>query len=316
MKPKDFLVPAIIALALTVLSGLIRGFPLRFLEPILTIQMVGAPASLFPFSIRLVPLLIDLVFWFLLVFGAWWVFKSKSAASSKVILVVVLVAFGIFVFWQYSLHQKLSETDMSCGGDWSYAVKCPLGSSCRSLGQGPLAGGLCKPWLSSVFESFESQEKQRQAPSTAPTTEPTPSPVPTPPVQKGASGWWVYRNDDYEFAIEYPPGWDYRDVEGHLLDLKGVGMGTFFVYRLGVGPTPDGIDDPTLRFEREETTFQGRKSHLIKIYKDGLLKQIIRDINLEGESYLVLNLVIENDEFRDDAATLFDQILSTFKFLE
>jgi len=75
----------------------------------------------------------------------------------KVFWILCLFLFfvlGLFNLWQYNLYQRLSETDMSCGGDWSYNVQCPIGSYCRSLGQGPLAGGLCKPILSPLFDIF------------------------------------------------------------------------------------------------------------------------------------------------------------------
>lgn len=178
MKPKDFLIPAVISVILTALSGLVRGFPLRFLEPILTIQMVGAPAPLFPFRIIFTSLLIDLVFWFLLTFAAWWGFKFWSRMT-LILVLGLFVVLGVAIFWQYNLHQTLSQTDMACGGDWSYTVKCPPGSSCRSLGEGPLAGGVCKPWLSAVFGIFKVQKEQIPAPSPTPTPTPAPAPEPT-----------------------------------------------------------------------------------------------------------------------------------------
>lgn len=75
----------------------------------------------------------------------------------KVFWILCLFLFfvlGLFSLWLYNLYQRLSETDMSCGGDWSYNVQCPIGSYCRSSGQGLLAGGLCKPILSPLFDIF------------------------------------------------------------------------------------------------------------------------------------------------------------------
>lgn len=71
-----------------------------------------------------------------------------------ILLFFLFVVFGLFSLWQYNLYQRLSETDMSCGGDWSYNVQCPIGSHCRSSGQGPLGGGLCKSILSPLFDVF------------------------------------------------------------------------------------------------------------------------------------------------------------------
>lgn len=91
-----------------------------------------------------------------------------------VILTLVLIAvFGLFSLWQYSIYQKLSKTDMSCGGDWSYNVGCPFGSYCQSLGQGPSAGGLCKPSLSPMFDVFDKSKTTEKiiSPNTSPNTE-------------------------------------------------------------------------------------------------------------------------------------------------
>jgi len=205
MKPKDFLVPAVVALALTALSGLVSGFPLRFLEPLLTIQTVGAPTPLFPFRILFVSLLVDLAIWFLVALVLWLLFKFWSRMV-LIPLIVLVVVFGISIFWQYNLYQKLSQTDMGCGGDWTYMVKCPFGSYCRSLGQGPLAGGACRPWLSSVFEIFGFRGEQAQIP--VPTPEPTPAPIPeseAPLTTRPPTDWMVYSNTHVSF--EYPSSW-------------------------------------------------------------------------------------------------------------
>lgn len=81
--------------------------------------------------------------------------KRKTA----IFVICLVVVFGVLIWWQYNLYQKLSKTDMSCEGDWSYDVKCPVGTYCHSLGQGPMAGGLCKPLLSPMFESLTGQER-------------------------------------------------------------------------------------------------------------------------------------------------------------
>jgi len=77
--------------------------------------------------------------------------------SSILILLIILGIFlslilVIFVVWQYNHYNNLS--DVSCGGDWSYNVKCPLGSYCASLNQGPYAGGICRPFLAPIFGVF------------------------------------------------------------------------------------------------------------------------------------------------------------------
>ena len=83
--------------------------------------------------------------------------KFKYFMKKQTIWVLGLVLgliCGAFVFWQYDLYKKFSITATSCRGDWSYNVKCPFGSYCRSLDQGSLAGGLCEPVFFILFDVF------------------------------------------------------------------------------------------------------------------------------------------------------------------
>ena len=68
-------------------------------------------------------------------------------AKQKSLLLLLLVVLTVIVFSRYFLNSSrvLNQT-ISCGGDWSYDVKCPLGTYCKSLNQGPLAGGICTPF--------------------------------------------------------------------------------------------------------------------------------------------------------------------------
>lgn len=93
----------------------------------------------------------------------------------KLIFVFIFI-FWLFSLWQYSIYQKLSKIDISCGGDWSYNVQCPIGSYCQSLGIGPLAGGLCKPFLSPLFDVFNKSKRVlpvEDLPIPIPTKQPT-----------------------------------------------------------------------------------------------------------------------------------------------
>lgn len=60
-KPKSIILIITASLVLTALSGVVGGFPLRFIEPVFCIQMVGAMCP--PFTILWLPLLVDFVFW-------------------------------------------------------------------------------------------------------------------------------------------------------------------------------------------------------------------------------------------------------------
>lgn len=77
-----------------------------------------------------------------------WLFSQKGVLAIFFLLIIVFVSFQ---YLQYN------QSPASCGGDWNYGVKCPLGTSCRSLNKGPLAGGLCQPYLSPVFDRFFSK---------------------------------------------------------------------------------------------------------------------------------------------------------------
>lgn len=67
-------------------------------------------------------------------------------------ITVVVILGGLVVVlllvWQVFLNSKLANETIACGGDWSYRAQCPLGSYCKSLGQGPMAGGICTPFIS------------------------------------------------------------------------------------------------------------------------------------------------------------------------
>jgi len=70
-------------------------------------------------------------------------------------LLVLIILLGIFSFWQYRLYRKLEKKNVSCKGDWSSQTSCPWGSTCQSLGQGKLAGGICRTWLSPFLRNID-----------------------------------------------------------------------------------------------------------------------------------------------------------------
>lgn len=114
-----------------------------------------------------------------------------------VLVLVFIFVLGLLSLWQYSIYQKLSKIDISCGGDWSYNVRCPIGSYCQSLGQGPLAGGLCKSSLSPLFDIFD---KSR---STTPVQN-LPTPIPTTESSPASQTLLMYttENDKYSFLYK------------------------------------------------------------------------------------------------------------------
>ena len=83
-----------------------------------------------------------------------------------VLAVLLIFIIGLFGLWQFNLYQRFSKETLSCGGDWSYNIQCPIGSYCQSLRQGPLVGGLCKPFFLSLFDIFKKFEKATKQPTT------------------------------------------------------------------------------------------------------------------------------------------------------
>lgn len=81
--------------------------------------------------------------------------NKENRPHKKIFIVCLSVLIIAFALWQYNLHQELSKTGMSCGGDFSFDIRCPIGSSRRSLGQGPSVGGLCKPWFTPIFDRLK-----------------------------------------------------------------------------------------------------------------------------------------------------------------
>lgn len=67
------------------------------------------------------------------------------------ILLLSVAAIG-FIAYQYGMFGK--NNAVSCGGDWNYSVKCPLGTYCASSNLNPLAGGTCQPYLTPLFRIF------------------------------------------------------------------------------------------------------------------------------------------------------------------
>jgi len=65
--------------------------------------------------------------------------------------------FLLLAFVAFQFYQTKTLKPISCGGDWSYNVKCSFGTTCQSIEEGPLSGGLCKPYLSPLFDSFSSK---------------------------------------------------------------------------------------------------------------------------------------------------------------
>ena len=50
------------------------------------------------------------------------------------------------ILWQLLIDLTLEKKPISCGGDWSYGVSCPMGATCVMGSINPLAGGTCQSY--------------------------------------------------------------------------------------------------------------------------------------------------------------------------
>lgn len=111
---------------------------------------------------------------------------NKSGFTTPQILIFVLalavVAGGYFVF-------RLNTLGPQCGG--IAGISCPSGYSCRIEGNYPDAGGRCYP-----IGKYVSPEGK---------TYPNPEEPTSTGAQMDVSSWQTYRNEQYDFEIEYPP---------------------------------------------------------------------------------------------------------------
>lgn len=71
-----------------------------------------------------------------------------SHASRRVLigLGVVGILAGILAIYTYSQYKEYKRIGVSCGGDFSYVIKCPMGTMCSGIDPRiPQAGGTCQP---------------------------------------------------------------------------------------------------------------------------------------------------------------------------
>ena len=56
---------------------------------------------------------------------------------------LLFLIFALYIFSQYTEYKRIGA---SCGGDFSYTIKCPRGTMCVGIAPGlPQAGGTCEP---------------------------------------------------------------------------------------------------------------------------------------------------------------------------
>jgi hypothetical protein len=73
-----------------------------------------------------------------------------------IFLLIILAVIEHFGYSQYMLYKEMEANNetISCGGDFSYFVKCPEGTYCKSLDKGPFVGGECSVYLKDIFDTY------------------------------------------------------------------------------------------------------------------------------------------------------------------
>ncbi|MCL5970263.1 MAG: hypothetical protein M1450_02040 [Patescibacteria group bacterium] len=131
--------------------------------------------------------------------------KSCCNFTFKKIILFFGVLLLIFVTFQY--YQAKTLKPISCGGDFSYNVKCPAGTYCPSSGIGP-HGSYCTPYLFPVHIPTSNIQPKIE-------TTQTPSPTPTQKIDE-TSSWKTYTNEKYGFSFKYPSGFNFEKQDNKL----------------------------------------------------------------------------------------------------
>ena len=164
-----------------------------------------------------------------------------SSRKPKAIGILIIFILLVLVFIQY--FQFRNSTDSSCGGDWSYNVKCSVGSYCKSSNQGPFVGGVCTQYLSEVF-SFLHLERN---PKDIKQTEIKPSPIiqnqtPTPSLKiDEVFTNNSYTNYTYGFSFKHPGLIQCCAIGGPMGDSVGIITMAVESTRMSGGAPFDGL---------------------------------------------------------------------------
>lgn len=121
--------------------------------------------------------------------------------------------------------------------------------------------------------------------------------------------WKTYRNEKYSFEIKYPPDWYYIDQEFN--PLSGLFFKLAITNSKQIKLNPVLLDTPNRKSPENELIYS------LTIWKNGnIAKNYQEDVHYKVLGVMDGNAFVGVDSYKNPNKQIFDQILSTFKFIE
>jgi len=178
--------------------------------------------------------------------------------------------------------------------------------------------------LSKQLAQLQVQVQATPIPSPAEVSSPTPDPT---------ANWKTYTNDEFKFSLKYPNSWDIKmlgsnnsktliiapqDIIAKLPD-GGFGGGSFLTLSINFYDQPQSIP------KSDKSWLIGQVSSTTIDYKPAqrYTAQVLQDFPGFAKGDLVDTVIVKNNDLyfkidfmKKEYKTIFNQILSTFKFME
>ncbi|MBI4157225.1 hypothetical protein HY502_00025 [Candidatus Woesebacteria bacterium] len=150
----------------------------------------------------------------------------------------------------------------------------------------------------------KSADNKQQAAVPSTTSYPSPTANPT-------ANWKTYTNQEYNFSFKYPSDLAVREnknpslTENAEIVLVGELSDKFFYVNLGY--LEDGTDKADMKFEYKDSVIASKQAKMQTITTGGKVTQVSYGVKNENTDMVI------SSNFEE---YIFDQILSTFKFIE